>query len=45
MGVTPLVTACSIVRDEQANLPGCMDAAAGLVDEWLVGVIARRWFW
>ena len=32
----PLVTCCMIVRDEAHNLAACFEAAAALVDEWIV---------
>jgi GT2 family glycosyltransferase len=33
---TPLLSACMIVKNEQENLPSCLDALTGLVDEIVV---------
>jgi tetratricopeptide (TPR) repeat protein len=35
-GRTPLLSACMIVKDEQENLPSCLSALTGLVDEIVV---------
>jgi glycosyltransferase involved in cell wall biosynthesis len=32
----PLISACLITRDEEADLPACLDALAGVVDEIVV---------
>lgn len=34
--VRPRLSLCMIVKDERANLPGCLDSAAGLADEIIV---------